>query len=190
MSALKNFGRWIYLMQQVHEARYYIKRAEALGHPHLWQSYEAILEFFVYFRGALNSYAKCFVSAGPGRSRFEGSSIFGADIDLLEKHNKIISLRHKYVSHSDENEFESINVAEEERKEELLLRLQYNISFPFDRLYELRDLIRYVEVCVVDHQKAHVEAIAREVGKPTRILEGGVSNAPNPSLQRTACDSR
>jgi len=177
MSALKNFSRCVYLMQQVHEARYYIGRAEELGHPHLWQSYEAILEFLAHFRSALNSYAKCFVSAGPGRRRLESSSIFGTDADFLKKHERIMDLRHKYVSHGDANEFESVNISEEESAGELLLHLQYNISFPFDRLYELRDLIRFVEVCVVDRQQAHIEGIEREIGKPVRVLEGRGGNA-------------
>ena len=36
-------------------------------------------------------------------------------------------------------------VVQDSNAEELVLRLQYNFSFPFDRLYELRDLIGYVE---------------------------------------------
>lgn len=172
MSALNNFGRLIFLMQQIHEAGYYIKKAEELGRPHLWQSYEVILEFLAYFRGALNSYAKCFVSAGPGKISLERSSVFSGDIDKIEKHNRIMVLRHKYVSHSDENEFESINVIEEDGENELVLNLQYGLSFPFDRLYELRELIRFVELDIVDRQESHVAAIEREVGKSVRVLEG------------------
>lgn len=164
-------------MQQIHEAGYYIKKAEELGHPHLWQSYEAILEFLAYFRGALNSYAKCFVSAGSGKIRLESSSVFTNDSDGITKHNRIMDLRHKYVSHSDENEFESIRVTEEDGEEELVLNLQYSISFPFDRLYELRDLIRFVELAIVDRQASHVAAIEREVGKSVRVLEGNYKNA-------------
>jgi hypothetical protein len=177
MSALKNFSRWIYLMQQVHEATYYIRRAEELGHPHLLQSYEAILEFLAYFRSALNSYARCFVSAGAGRIRLESSSVFVNDKDLMTTHDRIIDLRHKYVSHSDENEFESVTVTEEDCEEELVLHLQYGISFPFDRLYDLRDLIRFVELSIVDRQSSHISAIEREVGKPVRVLEGSAGGA-------------
>jgi hypothetical protein len=177
MSALNNFSRWVYLMQQVHEARYYIAKAEELGHPHLWRSYEAILDFLAHFRGAINAYSKCFVSAGAGRRRLESSSVFVTDEALLEKHERIIDLRHKYVSHSDENEFESVDMSKSESAEELVLNLEYNLSFPFDRLYELRDLIRLVEVYVVDSQQFHVEAISREIGKPVRILQGGGGNA-------------
>lgn len=164
-------------MQQIHEASYYIRRAEELGHPHLWKSYDAILEFLAHFRGALNSYAKCFLSAGPGRSRLEIASVFGADDNRLGLHKGIMDLRHKYVAHSDENAFESAHVFEEDAPGELLLRLQYDISFPFDRLYELRDLIRVVEVYVVDRQQAHLAAIAREAGKPVRVLEESGGNA-------------
>ena len=141
MSALSNFTRWVYLMQQVHEASYYIGRAKELGHPHLWRSYDEILEFLAHFRSALNSYAKCFVSAGTGRSRLESSSIFDADSELFKKHERMMGLRHKYVSHADKSEFESVNVCEEESAGELLLHLQYNLSFPFDRLYELQFLL-------------------------------------------------
>lgn len=177
MSARNNFNRRIFHMQLIHEASYYIKKAEELGHPHLWISYEAILEFLAYFRSALNSYAKFFVSAGPGRPRLESSLVFRNDKDRIEKHSRIINLRHKYVSHSDENEFESVNVTEEDGEEELVLHLQYGISFPFDRLYELRDLIRFLELYVVDRQKSDVAVIEREVGKPVRVLEGSDGNA-------------
>lgn len=172
MGALQNFGRWVYLMQQVHEARYYIKKAEELGHPHLLRSYEAILDFLVYFRGALNSYAKCFVSTGPGKSKFD-KSIFGSNAELVAKHEKIMALRHTYVAHSDENECESLAVSENNAGNELVLNLEYNISFPFDRLYELRELIHVVEVVIVDRQQSHIKSIEREVGKPVRVLKGG-----------------
>ncbi|WP_147433782.1 hypothetical protein [Acidovorax sp. 93] len=172
MNELNSFSRWVYLLQQVHEARYYIARAEELGHPHLWTSYEAILEFLAHFRGAINAYAKCFVSAGAGRKRLEISSVFGTDTPLIEKHRKIIDLRHKYVSHSDENEFESVVMSKNESAEELVIHLEYNLSFPFDRLYDVQELIRLVEQHVVDAQQSHIAAMARRLGKPVRVQEG------------------
>lgn len=172
MSALKNYKSQIHLMQQIHEASYYIGKAEELGHPNLWNSYIPILEFLGHFKSALNSYAKCFVSAGQGRSRLEASLIFKSEEEHLEQHKKIMDLRNKYVAHNDENEFESVTVLEEDAPGELVLNLQYKISFPFDRLYDLRKLIRLVEVHVVDRQKRHLAAVEREVGKPVRVLEG------------------
>lgn len=177
MSALQNFSRWVYLMQQAHEATFYIKRAEELGHPHLLQSYETILEFLAYFRGALNSYSRCFVSAGSGRTRLESSSVFRNDKDQMTKHDRVIDLRHKYVSHSDENEFESVTVTKEYCEDELVLYLQYGLCFPFDRLYDLRDLIRFVELYIVDRQASHISAIEREVGKSVRVLKGSAGGA-------------
>jgi hypothetical protein len=82
-----------------------------------------------------------------------------------------MDLRHKYVSHSDSNEFEHVRVIEEASDDELVLRLQYDLSFPFDRLYELRTLIGVVEVHVVDGQRRHVDGIAREIGKQVRVRE-------------------
>jgi hypothetical protein len=170
MSALKNYRRQIYLMQQIHEAGYYIKRAEELGHPHLWITYDAILEFLAHFRNALNSYAKCFVSAGSGRTKLE-KSIFVADDELLKKHERIMELRHKYLAHSDDNEFETVSVKEINEDNALTLQLQYGISFPFDRLYELRELIKHIGIHIVNRQAAHAAAIEREIGKPVRIKE-------------------
>lgn len=172
MSALSSYKGQIHLMRQIHEASYYIGKAEELGHPHLWNSYIQILEFLGHFKSALNSYAKCFVSAGKGRNRLEASSIFKSEETYLEQHKKIMDLRHTYVAHNDENEFESVTVREEEAPGELLLHLQYEISFPFDRLYELRKLIRLVELHIIDRQKGHLAAIEREVGIPVRVLEG------------------
>lgn len=159
-------------MQQVHEARYYIQRAEQLGHPQHFQSLEGILEFLAHFRSALNSYAKCFVSAGKGKIRLQKGAVFNADSTRLSAHDRIMELRHKYIAHSDSNEFESANVVQDSNAEELVLRLQYNFSFPFDRLYELRDLIGYVEGHVVDRHSNHVASVEREIGKPVRIREG------------------
>lgn len=159
-------------MQQIHEATHYIRRAEELGHPHLWSSYTAFLEFLAHYKSALNSYAKCFISAGPGQIRLDPMPVFQSDPTYLEKHNRLINLRHKYIAHNDENEIESVIVVEEDAPNELLLRLQYVVSFPFDRLYELLELIRLVEVYVVDRQNAHLSAVKREIGKPVRIAEG------------------
>lgn len=173
MSALKNFKRWVFVMQHIHEATFYVGRAEELGHPHLFVSYDAILDFLGYFRNALNSYAKCFVTAGKGRIRLDSSEVFKYKSDLIAKHQRIIDLRHRYVAHSDANSFESTEMLEIQREEELILHLQYGISFPFDRLYELRELIRYVELWIVDKQQVLIKKVARETGKPVRIMEGG-----------------
>ncbi|MNN92317.1 hypothetical protein D3C81_2105790 [compost metagenome] len=83
-----------------------------------------------------------------------------------------MDLRHTYVAHNDENEFETVMVREEDAPGELLLHLQYAISFPFDRLYELRQLIRVVELHIVDRQQGHLAAIEREVGRPVRVIQG------------------
>lgn len=172
MSALSSYKSQIHLMRQIHEASYYIGKAEELGHPHLWTSYTPFLEFSGHFKNAINSYAKCFVSAGKGRQKLEASSLFKAEPTYLNQHTKIIDLRHTYVAHNDENEFETVTVREEDAPEELSLHLQCVISFPFDRLYELRNLIRLVELHVVDRQKDYLAAIEREVGKPVRVVEG------------------
>ncbi|MBT2375524.1 hypothetical protein [Pseudomonas fluorescens] len=177
MSALSSYKGHIHLMRQIHEASYYIGRAEELGHPHLWHSYPQILEFLGHFKSALNSYAKCFVRAGDGRIRLEASSVFKSEDAYLKKHSIIMDLRHNYVAHNSENEFETVSVHEAESPEELVLHLQYGISFPFDRLYELRELIRLVELHIVDRQKVHLTAIEREVGKPVRVTEGNTDTA-------------
>lgn len=171
MSALTRYTSQIHLMRQIHEATYYISRAEELGHPHLWTSYPPILEFFGHFKSAVNSYAKCFVGAGKGRQRLEASSVFKSEPTYLDPHRIIIDLRHTFVAHNDENEFETVTIREVDGAEELALHLQYAISFPFDRLYELRKLIRLVELHIVDRQEAHLAAIEREVGKPVRVIE-------------------
>lgn len=173
MSALENFTRWVYVMQQIHEAQHYIGRAEAIGHPCLWTSYESIWDFLAFFKGALNSYAKCFVGAGSGRRKLESSHVFKHHEALAQKHDEIMALRHRYVAHPDKNDFESANVAQEDSDTELVLRLQYGLSFPFDRLYELRDLIYFIEHHVAQSQEDHLAKISKEIGKPVRVLQGG-----------------
>lgn len=177
MSALSSYKSQIHLMRQIHKASYYISRAEELGHPHLWTSYPPILEFLGHFKSAINSYAKCFISAGKGRRKLDASSVFKSEPINLDQHCKIIDLRHTYVAHNDENAFETVTVREEDAPGELALHLQYAISFPFDRLYELRKLIRLVELHIVDRQKAHLTAVEREVGKPVRVIEGNADTA-------------
>jgi hypothetical protein len=177
MSALNSYKGQIHLMRQIHEASFYISKAEELGHPHLWTSYPPILEFFGHFKSAINSYAKCFVSAGKGRQKLEASSVYRSEPTYLEQHTKIIELRHTYVAHNDENAFETVTVREDDAPGELALHLEYAISFPFDHLYELRNLIRLVELHIVDRQQAHLAAIEREVGKPVRVVEGKADTA-------------
>lgn len=177
MSALSSYKGQIHLMRQIHEASYYISRAEELGHPHHLTTYPHILDFLGYFKSALNSYAKCFVSAGKGRQKLDATLIFKSQAKHFSDHTKIMALRHTFVAHNDENEFESVAVQEEDRPEELQLHLKYQISFPFDRLYELRELIRLVELHVVDRQAGHLAAIGREIGKHVRVLEGSLDAA-------------
>lgn len=172
MSALSSYKNQIHLMRQIIEASYYINKAEKLGHAHLLNSYTSILEFSGHFKSAVNSYAKCFVSAGKGRQKLEAVSIFKSDTVFLNHHKKIMDLRHTYVAHNDENELETVTVREEDAPGELMLHLQIAISFPFDRLYELRKLIRLVELHIVDRQKGYLAAIEQEVGKPVRVIEG------------------
>lgn len=159
-------------MHQVHEAQYYIGRSVELGHPHLWTSYAQILDFIAYFKSSLNAYAKCFISTGAGRVKLDASSIFRTSEASIAQHQVIMDLRHKYVAHSDENQFEFASIFEENTSEELVLHLEYKLSFPFDRLYELRNLISLVEVYVVDRQRSLLEAIEREAGKSVRVQEG------------------
>ena len=181
MSALSEYQRYIHLMRQIHEASYYISRAEELGHPHLWGAYNQVLEFFGHYKNALNSYFKCFASAGKGRRKLEASLVFKSEPTYLDQHKKIELLRHHYVAHNDENEFEAVTVREVDAPGELSLHLEYAISFPFDRLYELRNLIRLVELHIVDLQKAHLAAIEREIGKPVRVIEGKTEAGPRSS---------
>ena len=136
-----------------------------------------ILEFLGHFKSAINSYAKCFISAGKGRRKLDASSVFKSEPINFDQHCKIIDLRHTYVAHNDENAFETVTVREEDAPGELALHLQYAISFPFDRLYELQKLIRLVELHIVDRQKAHLTAVEREVGKPVRVIEGNADTA-------------
>lgn len=189
MSALCSYKNHIHLMRQIHEASYYISRAEELGHPHLWGAYNQVLEFFGYYKSALNSYAKCFLSAGKGRQKLEASSVFKSEPTYLYQHEKIMDLRHHYVAHNDENEFEAVTVREVDSPGELSLRLEYAISFPFDRLYELRTLIRLVELHIVNRQKAHLAAIEREIGKPVRVIEGKTEADPGSSGENTKGDA-
>lgn len=172
MTVTQELQRWICLMQQICEAKYYISRAEAIGHPKQFQSLDGIFEFLVYFRGALNSYAKCFVSSGSGKMRVDATEVFRTRPNLLGWHSRIIDLRHKYVAHSDHNEFEKSSLECREADSELLVRLQYHFSFPFDRLYELRDLIRHLDIYVVDRHKEHIASIERRIGKSVRVQEG------------------
>jgi hypothetical protein len=159
-------------MQNILEGKYCIGRALALGHPAQFQSIDGIHEFLAFFRGALISYAKCFVSAGAGRMRLDESEVLGADAENLAKHNRLMELRNKYVAHCDENDIESAAaIHEEDTPSALVVRLQYSFSFPFDRLYELRDLIDLLEAHIVDRHRSHLNAVRRELGKPVRIVE-------------------
>lgn len=177
MSARQNFGRWVYLMQHIHTARYHIAKAEEIGHPHMMASYEGLFDFLAQFRAALNAYAKCFVTSGVGRTSLKAENVFDGHEDYLIFHNKLIDLRHKYVAHCDENEFEKIIVIEKETEDELVLVLDYGIFFPFDRMYQLRDAIKLVELFIIRKQQMHIDAIKREVGKPVRVQEGGAEGS-------------
>jgi hypothetical protein len=167
----QQLGRGIMLLQQVLEARYYIMKAEEIGHPEQFQSLNGIFDFLALFRNALNSYAKCFVESGPGKTTLKGDSVFANDANRLANHEKIMLLRNKFLAHCDENEMEKSKLEFTETDSEILVSFDYHFSFPFDRLYELRDLIRSLEEHLVDRQQKQIENIERTTGKTLRIKQ-------------------
>ena len=174
--------RWIFLMQQVHEASYFISRASSMGRPEQFATHEGVLEFSAYFRAALNSYAKCFIRAGPGRKSLNGKAVYRDREAYASQHERLIMLRNKYSAHSDENELEGARADFEETEKAITVRLRYEFKFPFDRLYELRDLIKYLEEHIVDLHAKHVESVSRQLRKSVQILQG---EAPTDSKHTT-----
>jgi hypothetical protein len=171
-NTLKQLHRWISLMQHVIDAKYYIKRTEELAHPQLMQTFDDIWGVLLAFRGAIIAYAKCFASAGKGKIRLEKATVFAANPELMAQHQRIIDLRNKYVAHSDDNEMERTSIDTSDTPSELVIRLSYEVSFPFDRMYELRELIKHLDQYVADGLGRHVKAIERQIGKPVRVLQG------------------
>ena len=172
---LGHLRRWISLMQQVHEAKHYIERTEQLAHPHLMQTFDEIWGVLLAFRGAIISYAKCFAKAGPGKIKLEEKTVFSTRPELVDRHRRIMSLRNQYVAHSDDNEMECTSVRPIDTPTELVVHLQYGLTFPFDRMYELRELIKHLDGYVAEGLGKHVESIERKIGKPVRIHQGSVS---------------
>lgn len=59
---------------------------------------------------SITSYAKCFVST-TGRIKLDsGKYISNADNQHLEMHNMIMNLRHKYISHAENTEYDQIEI--------------------------------------------------------------------------------
>ena len=170
--SLAQIQRWMPLMQQVHEAVYYIGRALHLGHPEQFSTLEGQLEFLLYFRGALSAYSKCFTSTGLGRMSLDGNSIYKARPNLKLQHDQFIVLRNTYTAHSDDNELETVQAIANETDDEIVVYLNYAFTFPFDRLYELRDLIGYLESEIIDRHTRHVQKLNNQVGKATRVAQG------------------
>ena len=175
---LEQLKRWIFLMQQIHEAKHYITKAKEKSHPHLWETMNGTLEFLAHFRGALNSYAKCFVECGKGRVKLEQKEVFKGNSPLLEHHEKLMEIRHKYSAHCGENEFDSVELTTTETDGELNISLPYHFSFPFDRLYELSALIDYLEGHIVTNHSRQVGGLERSTGNTVRI---SVSGSPSTS---------
>ena len=158
-------------MQQIHEAKHYIERTEQLAHPHLMQSFDEIWGVLLAFRGAIISYAKCFAATGPGKIKLDEKEVFAKRPELVDKHRRIMDLRNKYVAHSDDNEMESTSFEPIDTATELIIRLEYGVSFPFDRMYELRGLIKHLDGHVADGFEKKVKGIERKIGKPVHIRQ-------------------
>jgi len=172
---LGQLRRWISLMQQVHEAKHYIQRTEQLAHPHLIRTFDEMWGVLLAFRGAIISYGKCFARTGSGRIKLEAKVVFAKTPNLADKHRRIMRLRNEYVAHSDDNEMESTAIEPIDTPTELVVRLDYEVSFPFDRMYELRELIKHLDGHVADGLGKHVKGIERQIGKPVRIQAGNAS---------------
>jgi len=162
-------------MQQVHEAKLYIERAEQLAHPHLMQTLDEIWGVLLAFRGAIISYAKCFAKTGSGKIKLEERDVFARNPELVDQHRRIIDLRNRYVAHSDDNEMESTSIDPVETQTELVIHLQYEVAFPFDRMYDLRELIKHLDGYVANGLEKLVRRIEGQVGKPVRIQGGSAS---------------
>lgn len=139
-------------MMQVSEASYYISRTKAVAHPHLMTSLDDTLEVMGYFRGAVNAYAKCFVSSGTGKITLQVSEVIGDHPERLAAHERLMQLRHKYAAHNDDNEFEGAEIEIHETPTNVEVDLRYLLSFVFDRMYELDLAIRHLELHIVDRQ--------------------------------------
>jgi hypothetical protein len=170
--SLEQLRRWISIMQHVLEAKHCIQRTEQLAHPHLMQTLDEIWGVMLAFRGAIIAYAKCFVSAGRGKIRLEERRVFADKPELVDWHRRIMILRNKYVAHSDDNEMERTSIELVDSPTELIVRLDYNLSFPFDRMYELRELIKFLDGHVADRLGRHVKKLEKQVGKSVRIQDG------------------
>jgi hypothetical protein len=174
---LSQLRRWISLMQQVHEAKHYIERTEQLAHPQVMQTFDELWGVLLAFRGAIISYAKCFAKAGPGKIKLEEKYVFANKPELVDQHRRIMNLRNQYVAHSDNNEMERTSIETIDTADELVIHLQYGLSFPFDRMYELRELLKHLDGHVADGLGKHVKGIERKIGKPIRIQGGNISES-------------
>lgn len=131
--AFQALKRSIKLLQHLHEARFYLDGALERCHPPLLTSLEGLYDFLLHFRGAVNAYAKCFVSS-TGHRKLDHGLLFKNEDALLALHKRVMDLRHKYVAHSDENEIDSVDVVVTETDADIHLSMNYNTLFPYDRL--------------------------------------------------------
>lgn len=116
----------------------------------------------------MNAYGKCFVSS-TGHRKLDRETLFKSQGELLTQHERIMALRHKFVAHSAENEIDSVEVVVTETDTDIHLAMSYQLSFPYDRLYQLRALIKHVTDFFVDEQSRQLERVSQSAGKPVTV---------------------
>ncbi|MEZ8107399.1 hypothetical protein FCV43_15485 [Vibrio genomosp. F6] len=116
------------------------------------QSNEHIL-MQALFRNAVLNYTKCFSESGKGHITLDKKKVFKDRKDLLEVHDYIMELRHKFFAHSDNSGLDEICFATKEHESHIEVKQLYSISFPEHQFNIYLMLFKYCG----DHVKLSIE---------------------------------
>ncbi len=165
-------NRWSYLMMLAFEAKSFLSLSETTHQVHTKSTMEEVLTQQALFRGFVLSYAKCFSSAGQGRSSLDENEVFRLKPELKPHHRRILDIRHKFAAHNDSSGLDEAVILVEERPEEFIITHMYTIATPLHEYPTYKDLIAALEEYVVGATNKHNDSLEKKYGKKIIVNEG------------------
>jgi hypothetical protein len=159
-------NRWTFLMMQIFESKRFLDLVEGRHAVQSDSSIEDLLVAQALFRCAVTSYAKCFTQAGASRSKLEGPVVFAGQAALLETHERLMALRHRYAAHNGMSGLDEAVVDVQELPDKFIIGTRYAFAIPLHEFQDYRSAIECVESYLVDQVAKITAGLERKFGKP------------------------
>ena len=103
------------------------------------------------------------------RSSLDKNKVFGRKHSLIDTHNRLIDLRHKFAAHNDNSGLDEAVVGVQEYGNEFVIENRYAIANPLNEYDDYRHVIAAVEDFVVIQTNKALGSLEKRLGKKIRV---------------------